>query len=502
MTLLKTTTVLDSLLLRFSKNRRALAFSPWPNEPKSLYMKLRTKLFCTSVISALFTLAVSPVLHAEAAPASLPVQAIAFIPFQKLISKVQETFSNQAFSFSDSQPGFHSQSADGSIQVASERVDLAVQVQMKAIKSTQANSVDLQLQLQNANVAAYNLNLVITIKKDLGFGIATLTYNMQCQQAQLKLNNQNTISSEVVFQQGHATASGIGWDLSNTAVSTTLVGCNEIPGLEEEIKTQIKVLVQQSFVLDGIKTLVNSKLDKVINDKITEQINTYAKSVNLSATPSHAFDDKNNLWIYSNDSVQSSFQATELLELAKSTQPSLLLKKSGIESLVKDTINQYLSRATISSKTTTGLQKLTCSRFVQFFIWPALRSLNRCFELKIQNQVKTVKIDNLQKLEMNIDLSSWASGDNRNLAYGTSLVSIKPLEAAASVINFDVHQDPAFTSWSGHSNHISSRSFKSTLQALMNQTLQVLGKSEAFGFFKQKTSVKLISADAIIMSLN
>ncbi|MBC7742696.1 MAG: hypothetical protein H7061_10890 [Bdellovibrionaceae bacterium] len=465
-------------------------------------MKLRMKLLFTSFISAFSTLVVSPVLYAETLPQSLPAQAVAFIPFAKLISKVKETFSTQSFNFSDSLPGFQSQSSDGRVQVVSERIDLAVQLQMKSISNAQPNALNLQMQLQNASAAAHNLNLVIAIRQDIGFGVATMTYNMQCQEAQLQLNNRNSISADVLFQQGHATSPAIVWDLSNTEISTTLVGCNEIPGLEDEIKVQIKNLIQQSFILDGIKNLVNANLDKVINEKLGQQIEAYAKNLNLSQAPSHSFDEKSNLWLFSSADVVNLFQASELAELGRSTTPSLLVKKSGIETMLKTALNQYLASATISSKTTSGLDRLTCSRFVQFFVWPALRSLNRCFEMTIQNRVKKVAITNLKNLEMSIELQSWAAGDNKNLAYASGLVSIKPLEVSAYLSNFDLRQDPGFTSWSGRSSYISSNTLKKALQSLMNTTLEVLSKKDAFGFFKQKTSVKLISPDAIIMSLN
>ncbi len=495
-------TVFESFDLEFPALKEDFALSFGPKWPKSSDMKFKNIFLNMFVISAIQAVLVSPDSIANSQVPPSKIDAIVFIPFKQIGTQLQESVSRQKFSLSENLPGFQTQTADGSINVASERIELVAQVETDGLNQEGEQAFSLGLHLNGASILAQNLNLNVTVKKDLGFGWATLNLNMQCQQLRISLTNTNPISTDIALQHGVAAVSRINWNLSSTAVQTELIGCNEVAGFDEELRSQIKTFIQQSFALDNLKNLINSKLNVAINTKITETLAKISATYNLKPEQKHVIDEKNNLWIYTNDTVAASFAAADLANLSLSKKASMLIKKSSVENLIKTNLNEFLKKNLITSKLNSGLSRLTCSRWVQFFVWPALFGMNRCFDLQIQNQIESVQLQNLNTLQMNVKLSSWAAGDGRQLAYFNSQVLVSPLTPQAQLMAFNGQQDPAYTQWSRRSTRISTGLFKSALQTLLNSTISDLAKKDLFAMLKKKSSIKQIGQDAILIEMN
>ncbi|MBC7421032.1 MAG: hypothetical protein H7328_09925 [Bdellovibrio sp.] len=468
----------------------------------SLGIKLKKFFLNTVIISAILATVLSPDLHAQTTVLPAKIDAIVFIPFSKIISQLRQSFTSQNMPFQESLPSYQMQTADGSIQVVSNRVDFSGSVITKSLQSADSQTLNLGLQLKDAVVVSQNINLLITIKKDMGFGWATLRLNMQCQQLKIGLHNENPIAAQIVVQQSLASVIHLDWDLSTTVVATELIGCNEVAGFDNELRNQIKAFIQQSFALETLKKVVNSKINNLINEKIASELAKVSIDYNLKPEQKHKIDEQNNLWVYASETAANSFQSSELVALGQSLIPSMLIKKSSVEELVKNNLNNVLTKNTISSLKYGGLTKITCSRFSQFFAWPALKSLNKCFDLQIQNRIENVQIKDLNTLDMNLKLSSWASGEGHNLAYFSSQLAVSPLSSKAEVLALSATQDPQFTSWSGRSSRISTGLIKTPLQDLLKSTVLDLSKREDFSLFKKNSTIKQIGSDVVLIGLN
>ncbi len=425
-----------------------------------------------------------------------------FIPFKKIIDELQSSFRGENLAFQEGLPNFRTQTADGSIQIASDRVDFSAGVFAKSLEYVDNQNLNFGLELKTASVVASGINIFVTVRKDLGFGWATLRLNLQCQQLRLGLQNHNPIDAKVLIKAGSASVTQINWDLASTAVTTELIGCNEVAGFDAELKSQIQNFVQQSFAIETLKSIINEKINSALNDKISSEISKLSIAYDVEPEQKHMFDQANNLWVYSTEASEKAFLASDLAALAASTKPTILVKKSTIEEIVKKSLNSFLAKNVVSSRLYAGLSKITCSRFSQFFVWPALKSLPKCFNLQIQNQVEVVQIKNINTLEINLKLSSWAAGEGRNLAYFSSQLLVSPLTESAEVLSLTAKQDHQFTSWSGRSSRISTNLMKSPLQDLLLKTISDLGKNESFSIFKKNAVIKLIGTDTVLVSLN
>lgn len=430
------------------------------------------------------------------------IEAVVFIPFTKLFTELKTSFSGQTFDFKDSVASFRTQTSDGAIQIASDRIDLRANVLARSLDQTNKQNLTLGLSLQQTDILAQNIAIDVSVRKDLGFGWATLRLNVQCQQLKLGLSNPNPIQAKIVMNSGAAGVSQIDWDLSATSVTAELIGCNDVPGFDAELKNQVKEFLQQSFAIEAARKLVNSKLNSLLRERISAELAKLAARYAIETQNTFAFDSLNNLWVYSSGITSESFSSNEISSLGRSLKTAMLIKKSSAEEMIKMNINNYLIKNTISSKSFAGLSQITCSRFVQFFAWPALRKLSKCFDLQIKNQVESVQIENLNPLEMNVKLSSWASGEGHNLAYFATHLLVSPFANSAQVRSIFAQQDPQFTKWSGQSSRISTSLIKTPLQDLLVKTVMGLGPNEAFTLFKKNASIAGVGENSILISLD
>lgn len=458
----------------------------------------------TILTSAFLCVIHSPDLRAETGVvAEKKLDAIAFAPSQVWLSYLKTQIQNAKLDLDQQLDQFSYSAQDPQISFVSERVNLVAQFQSKIVASNFDNSaLQLSLKLDAAKVSASNFNLEVLIQKDLGFGSATLKLDMHCDGVEVGLKNANPVLAEVKIDQGQFSVSQLSWDLRHSQVETKLLGCKEVAGFDQTLKDQIQQNIEKSFVIEALQQMVNQKINGIVQQKMSAFLLQIVEKIKIAQNQKIQFDEKNNLWIHSGNSIESSFSPEELYKIKSSQKPALLIKKQNLEAFAKDSINDILKSNTLSSKSIDGLSRLTCSRWIQTFVWPSLKSLNKCFEMKIQTQVQSLTITDLASLDLNLQVGAWASGEGRQIAYFESKLNGRLMQSFVEMNSLKGQANPDFVRWSGRSKRISTSMIEPSLGQLLKWGVSQLKENSVLKLIQKNTKLNLIGSDTVLIEVN
>ena len=456
----------------------------------------------TVLISAILALVHSPELYAQSVQASArKLDAVAFAPYAVWITQLKTQIQNTKIDLTQQINNSIYSNADGSIKFVSERVNLDTHFTSNAVENT-PEGMQVNFALEKAVIQLSNFNLVAVVQKDLGFGSATLKLDMHCDAITLNLKNLNPVVANVKVEAGQFVLAQLGWDFQNTTIETQLTGCKEVAGFDQLLKEQIQQNLQQSYVLGSLRQMINERMNPIVNEKIAAQLKTYIQKFKVGIEANHKIDAKNNLWIYSGENLEQVFTADEIQKIEASQKPAILIKKKSLENFAQGSINDILTMNTISSNSYDDMKHLTCSRFVQMFVWPSLKSLSKCFEMKIQTQIKDLVITDMKSLSLGFSLGAWASGEGHQVAYFESGLSAQISQASAQINSFKGQADPDFIKWSGRSKRISTRVLEPALHELLDSTIKKLKQNSVFQLIQNNSNLKPLSADTVLIELN
>lgn len=468
-------------------------------------------LFNTISISVFLSISLSLVVRESSAQNLMQSSVVGFLPYQKLVQMTQEQLKNSSTPLSQSFGSYAAQSDDGRLQFVSDRVDIetTVKTQFPQGAGTYAGAKEplaVQLYLDSARIKVFNFNLKATIQQNLNFGSATLNLNVQCQQVNLTISNLEPATALVQINQGVAQVTHIGWNLSQATVATDLIGCKDVPGFDALLKQQVQTELQKSYINTLLQNYMNSKIDLLVHQKIDAQLSSMLAKVDAamnstSTTPIHRFDELGNLWVYSNEQAYTQFQTEELRQLSLSTSGAVLVKKAELEKQLLESLNQNLKSQNLSSNENSALKKLTCSRWAQTFVWPSLKSLKKCFEMKIQNQIMSLKIMQMDQLDFQIGLKTTVLSDPHTLA---TIISQSRAQLAASktqLNQFQFNLDKDFGAWSGRSQRVSVSSVQKAFDSFLNQVVSGVVGSQLYQTFKSHVKIRQASDQAMIFDI-
>ena len=468
-------------------------------------------LFNTISISVFLTVSLSLVVQESSAQNLMQAPVVGFLPYQKLVQMTQEQLKNSSTPLSQSFGSYGAQSEDGRLQFVSDRVDIetTVKTQFPQGASTSIGTKEplaVQLDLDSARIKVFNFNLKATIQQNLSFGSATLNLNVQCQQVNLTISNLEPATALVQLNQGVAQVSHLGWNLSQATVATDLIGCKDVPGFDALLKQQVQLQLQKSYVNTLLQNYINSKIDLVVHQKIDAQLAALLSKVDVatdstSTAPLHRFDEQGNLWVYSNEQAYSQFKAEELQQLSLSVSGAILVKKIELEKQFLVQINQNLKNQNLSSDANSSLKKLTCSRWAQTFVWPSLKSLKKCFEMKIQNQITSLKIMQIDQLDFQINLKTTVLSDPHTLATVLSQSRTQLATGKTQLSQFQFNLDKDFGAWSGRSQRVSVSSVQKAFDSFLNQVVSGVVGSQLYQSFKSHVKVRQVSDQAILFDI-
>ncbi len=446
----------------------------------------------------------SPVLLAQTStnqeiPAE-SVNAIIFVPVQQWIRRLQSYAQGASYEYQNQLQNLNYVSDSAEINARIEKVDLSTKINSEKMDQLSTDRLGVHLKLESAVAKIQNFDLVAKIKKDIGFGTATLTLRMHCDAISIHFKNTNPIEAPIKISNGLFTLEQLLWKTEQTEVQTEMQGCQQIAGFEQLFKEQIQQALEQSFVKEILLNSINSKINQVISDNLNIELNKYMTEYHLGPNQSLIFDKKNDLFISSPDAL-SKFSTEEIQSLQKSSQISMIIKKQSLESLIKNNLNSYLQYHVFTSTEQKSLHQLTCSRLYQTFLWPSLKSLRKCFEMKIQSRIEQVEIIDLTQLNFKLQVSAWASGEGKNLAYFQAKLDTGLAKNQILLNSFKAQADPEYIRWSGRSKRISVGIVEGSIQKTMSDSLQKLDQNQIIAYLKNNLSFKNLNSTTYFVEL-
>lgn len=435
--------------------------------------------------------------------------AIGFIPYFKWLEQVKQQLIKEETTLSHQLGATRYQTEDGQIQIGSERVDLTSQV--KAIQtSTLQNAQNVpniitQWSATNVGVRIYPFRLNATVQQNFSLGSATLHLKMECQELRLKLTKPATVTTEILknneFQMNH-----LAWLIDTSAMETELVGCQQMSGFDNLIKQKAEELLKTEYAQKLVQNFLNQKLNGFIQDKIQLELSKALSQIeqlaDMQSTVSHVFDSAGNLWIYSNSQVVAQFSSEDIQQLQKLNQQAVLVKKIDLENKIKKSINTYLKNKTLLSGDNKNLKKLTCSRWVQTFIWPSLKSLKKCFEMRIDTAVESLELNQgSQGVVVLTKALTALQGDGHLLANIKTQIDSNLATEQTFLNNFQFKIDSEFVKWSGRSKRVSQSRIQKAVEDFLNQITHEAVQTQFYKVFKTKIKLKIISEKSVLLTI-
>lgn len=444
------------------------------------------KLKLTQYISAFFILLLSP---------DLLAQSIAMVPGESWLSKFN-TSVNQT-------PNLFSQATSFNYlngQVVSNQVNFGGQFAILSMKPDAQGLFTLDVRLDSAQAVAKDLQIHVTTEQDLGFGSATIHLDATC--AAVLVNIPATQGIAVQIDRNFQ-VQGIQTNFDKLSLTTTLQNCTDIGGLQEEIQTRIVAVMKSQLFETQLKQILTTEINNQINLKVKSIVSQFVENKSSDVPVKISVDAQNKLWIYVGTAVETLFAASEIDQLGLSPKPSAIIKKLALETSLLKNLNAQLAMNPVLSKGNSSLEHLTCSRWVQFFVWPALKAFPKCFQMQFISEIKELKLTDLSKLSFSVKANNWAQAVEpaRNIAYFDlqSEISLKP--AQVKINSIKGQHDPEFLKWSGRSSRISTSLVTSTLQTYLQQQLDILIKGNQLLNPQNINNIKLLNADTLLVQL-
>lgn len=449
---------------------------------------MKNFLKLTASISALTIFILSPDLHA---------QSIAMVPADAWISKFNASIGQTANSFSQATT-FNFLNG----QVVSDQVNFGGQFTVLNLKpDSQLGLFNMEVSLNSAQAVAKNLQIHVVTEQDLGFGSATVTLNAVCSSLTVSVAATQGVSVQIDknFQVQHLTTN---FDKLN--LQTKLEGCDSsIAGLQEEIQSRIMAILRAQLFDTQLKQILTDEISKQMASNIRNVANYFVESKSADLKVSLSIDAQNKLWMFVGETAQTAFSANEVAQLAQSDKPAALFKKAELEKSLLANLNVQIAKSPILSVGNPALEKLTCSRWTQFFVWPALKAFPKCFAMQFVSEIKDLKLTDITKLKFSVDSYSWAQAKQplRNIATFSVKTDVALNPNKVKINSIAGQHDPEFLKWSGRSKRISTSLVTSTLQTYLQEQVALLVKNNEMLNPANIKNIKLITPETLFVQL-
>lgn len=421
----------------------------------------KTRVKITSSISVLFILLLS---------LDLQAQAITMAPVGTWLRQLGDLIKNSSSEF-EKKSNLNIDLPGG--KIVSDQLTLKARYHVADLQS-ELKQFKLALSIDNAEVIAKNVQIQVLINQDLGFGSATLNLNATCSAIAVHLKTPQILNA---YLNKNFQVEKIVGNISNNDLKTELVGCTEIAGLDQMIQDKVINYIQNQLVSQQLHQVLSEQIDIQLNEKINKLIKNYLGDAILTSPAAHIrIDEDFRLWTYFGENAENQFSKEEINSISENTKKSVLVKKLFLEKIILSYLDKQLAATPISSQRMTDLQKLTCSRWTQFFIWPSLMALPKCFDMHLISRVKSLKLLDPRTMKFTVKIQTWvqAPAQQQQIAYFISNVEVSLISMSAEINDFRGKQNPEFLNWAGYSSRMSSKPLRAALQQfLSNKVIQI-----------------------------
>ena len=361
-------------------------------------------------------------------------------------------------------------------KITSDQVDWGGHFQLQQVQP-ELNQLKAAVSIQNLQVIAKNVQIQISIEKDLGFGSATLHLNATCAAITMHLKEPQPLYALIdkslqVLQ--------ISETIPSSAFEMIMTGCTEIAGLDQAIQEKVLDYVRTQLMTQEIHQVVSREINLQLNKKINELAKTYLSQSISNPTVSVKIDDQLRLWAYLGENTEKLFSIEEISAISSNSKTTVLIKKVFLENTILNYLNSKVSAEPIFSSQTPQLKSLTCSRWSQFFAWPSLMALPKCFEMKIISRVKNLKLIDLKSMKFLINTETWAQAEkqHKDIAYFSSKINFSLEAMKPNLISFTGQQFPDFLNWSRASNRMPTSQIGSAFETFLSHHMTNLKLSQ------------------------
>lgn len=455
MTVLKSLTVLETLRT-----------GPW--SPISFLHMIKKLLKFTAIISAFCATIHSPDLMAQ--------DAVSYIPKSVWQSHVQSNLIGQSTVMTTELGPLHYESVNPQFKVNSIQSVVAAKLSLNSILSHGTGVTEIQIDAQDLRAVVNNFDFSAIIYKDLGFGLANIRINVRCEAVQVQSLETISVRAAISFTQKAMTFSDFNFEINSEKLKLSFTGCTEVSGFDDLLKTELVQRMKTDVFTNAVKDVLNQKAKLWLIEAMDTSINQALKKYNLSNDVHSNIDQDGDLWVISNDTTGEPLTQIDLNDIKALQKPVVVISKAAVEKNVTAVINQKLSAVQISSQNVSGLKTLACSRFFQFFLWPSLMSLKKCFPLQFLNKSPSVKLVNVKNLNFEINVDSWAQNrdginPSKDLAFFQTRFQIELLANRTQLLNFGAKSFPEFVHWARSSSRISTSFMKSSIEKVLTDTI-------------------------------
>ncbi len=365
------------------------------------------------------------------------------------------------------------------------------------------NQFHLEFSLQGAEVLAKNVKIQISSKQDLGFGSATVNLNVECAAISLQILDFEKLFAKV---NRNFQVIELATNITNDSVKTNLIGCTQIQGLGSAIQEKVLSYIQVQMLNSQFHQFISDEISLQLGKKLEEVGKNFLNAEAGSESIGLSIDEKLGLRVSITNPAAKPFSADELAALTDTQSTTILIKKAYLEKVTQDQLNFEISKRPLSSKINTGLRKLTCSRWAQFFTWPALLALPKCFDLQIVSEIEKIELKDPARMNFDFKIKSWAraSDEKKDIAFFQTTSSVDFSSMKSNISTLKARPFPEFLSWSGRSSRISTGAIRSALQVYLSEQLLKLKSNQVklklFNLFDAKKS-KFVNAETVLIQL-
>ena len=309
------------------------------------------------------------------------------------------------------------------------------QIKNQQIKSQYLKSDEIQIAVDNLQVNVTIPKVVIDtiVSKNIGGAIVNIKVKSECENVQLNFESTKAFASGKLKDVNkenkiYLQASDVQSKFENQNLNVVDFNCTNINGFQEFVKNQI---YEEFKKFNFYQLIFDDKISKLINEKLSEISN---KANSMISQKLSAIDDSSLIKYQLVNTNEKYFKILIEFPLPESISDKVSAKTSAdkkakeeafqkksdefvTDNLIDEAIialphslvqiwalkqiQLKLSQEWISSKKIPALNKLTNSRFQQFFVFPALMSLPKGQELLLHPY--------LERLEYNIEKNKFLS---------------------------------------------------------------------------------------------
>ncbi|AZZ38188.1 hypothetical protein CIK05_15730 [Bdellovibrio sp. qaytius] len=313
----------------------------------------------------------------------------------------------------------------------------------------QNNNIQFALVAPKIEITVPKLAIDTVLVKEVNGVILRVNVKSNCESIKVVTNSeaftiQAAIAGSAKADHVDMTANVTDINLGTPKLTVQNFKCDNIAGLEDLVADEIlqqfsKIDFYKPVLLDKINTLLVKQMEKY-SAKAEKAIKDQILTIEALSAPQFSLLQVNQKFIdigFALNNPDVAYSPVENYNM--NSDGVMIVDKSEMQEFMKQGIAAKLSKLSYSSKTISELDKLTKSRFKQFFVWPALMKIPSGQELILRPALEsldiTIKPDSyVSQINLKATAGIWVMERNEAMVYlRTNMQAVSNVADAAKV---------------------------------------------------------------------